>query len=271
MESKTKAFDAKAQTLWGNEWFWPILEDLERFEAEVTDLFPVVVNAIADDAPDWAFQAVWRSGLPSANFTGLSDPQKIGAVEVGKMVGSKWSLCEFHAENFRTVDAYTPEMIREHDANFGIFNHFQTKERCRVFAENLIWQCDSMRRNAMNLAMEAVLEEELKYLNGYRQGLQFMDSVLKDAEHPPEHDRGKNALLRSWVMLYAMRRWPEIEKKKADWSWPELHQEFQKMFGTEIQEDTFKRIFYDLGLKGVGKVGRIPSNEIGMPKIPRRH
>ena len=94
------------------------------------------------------------------------------------MIGSKWSLCEFYAEIFRTLDAYTPDQIREHDANFGAFNHFKTKERCRAFAENLIWLCDRMRRNAMNFAMEAVLEEELNYLKGYGRGLQFMDSVF---------------------------------------------------------------------------------------------
>ena len=261
-----------AKAHWGDEWFWPILEEIEKFEAELTHLFPVVENAIADDTPDWAFNAVWQGGLTKANFTGLSKPQKLGAIEAGKMVGSKWSLCEFHADLFRTLDVYTDEEIREHDAIFGIFNHFKTKERCRVFAENLIWLCDSMRRKSINIAMEATLEEELKYLKGYSQGLQFMDAIAKDVEHPPEHQRGKDAEKRSCVLLYAMKRWPEIEKRKADWSWPEMHQDFQKMFGytIEISEDTFKRIFYDLELKGVGKVGRIPSNELGTPKIPRR-
>ena len=74
---------AKAKALLGEKWFWPILEDLEQFESATDHLAPEANDAIANDAPNWMFRAVWQCGHDMASYTGIEEPQKINARRVG--------------------------------------------------------------------------------------------------------------------------------------------------------------------------------------------
>jgi len=137
-QSASDNIDAKAKALWGDQWFWPILEELEKFDKATEHLFSEVNDAIADDSQKWAFNAVWEYGLAKASFTGQTNPKDIGAREVGKMIGTLWSICEFQADLFRTLVIYTPEQCWEHDAVLGIGNWHKTKGKCREFAEKWV-------------------------------------------------------------------------------------------------------------------------------------
>ena len=256
-QGRTSETEHLAKTLWGGQWFWPILEELQSFEQATAHLFPEVNDAIADDAPDWVFDSLWKCGLEWKSFNGLGDPRKLDSRRVGTMVGMKWSLCDAYARSFPIWGTLKPEQIREIDAAwFPFFCHGCT-EFTREFAEKWSPLCIEIMGRAGTLACQKGLKDYVDYLQGYTQGIQFMAKVLEKMR-PSKHKTTQEAKIRNCIRLFAMCCGREIEEGKGDLSWKGLNDKFDEFYDHKVETDTetLKQILTRSKLKGVGKVGR---------------
>lgn len=266
-----KELEDPAKAFWGDKWFAPILDELGKFQIATKHLFCGAEEVLEDDAPDWSLLSAWTVGQSWTDYTGFDLPQNWDARQVGKMMGAEWSICAAYAKSHKVWSNLNPEEIRKRDGVF--FPGFCSKcaELTRQFSEKWTPLFREIRRKAMDLALTKAGSDELDYVQGYGQGQMFMQKV-REKMRSPRHKREQDEQARNCVFLFAMCCGRAIEMEKGELSWPELHQLFRESFDykVEIDEEAFKKILSRMGLRGVGKAGRPPSNEIVTPKIPRR-
>jgi len=267
---------ADARELFGKKWFWPILEELWRFQNAIAHLFPGGAEVLSDDAPYWAVMAAWDIGQEMADYNGIAFPPDITSRHVGKMIGAQLGMYTAYERAYSVFCGLRPDEIQKFDKAWkqdGFCG--ECKIFAREFAEKWTPLFHDIWRKAVKFSADAGFFEHAEYCLGFAQGSKMVEEVVKRLRNPPKLKRGKDAEVRNCVRLFAMCFGQLIEKEKAGLSWPELHQMFLLFtdYKIEIEEDTFKKILSrrkEYPLKGVGQAGRKVPDDLGTPKSLRR-
>ncbi len=241
-----------------DKWYAPILEKVEEFENEA-EVFPQVSAVAEPESPEWAFQCAIKAMRPFGKLAGIPFDGKFDARQVGAIVGSKASICKAMSDSHRTTQRWNAKERRRFTDIWGEESARQALSTWKRFAERLQPQFESVRRFAVNLAMNQDYFEDLEFHNGLHNGLTFMSELrktIRKAVTKAERDAQK----RNAVYLFGIHAAETIEENRENLSWPEVAEQFNQTFDykIEVDEDAFKKILQRCGLK-VGKPGRKPT------------
>jgi hypothetical protein len=246
------------ETLLGGKWFWPILCQVDALEGNLLEVMPILRPALGDGSAEWSFRCLQDIVRADGDVTGFCDARKMGARDVGRIVGTKFSLCNAMAKSKAEWDSVTTEQVAMLETAMKHPGYIaECREIARKFAEELTPEMVGIKRAALEFAIQAGGMEEIDYLIGYTEGAKFMDRVREKLK-PARTKRQKDSAKRMIVHFFAALIGEEIDPVKSELSWPEFHRLFMEATGyqVDIDEDTFKKILSRKGLKGVGKAGR---------------
>ena len=258
MEVQNSSDRAVMQSMYGEKWFWPILGRLDAFEGELLAVMPFLGPALSDDSPDWSVMCLLDVARADSDVNGFCDARKIGARDLGRIVGAKFSLSDAMAKSLAEWDSVTPEQAAALETAMKHPGYVaECREIARKFAEELTPELIGIKRSAIELAIKASGTEEIEYLIGYTEGAKFMDRVRAKVK-PARTKRQKDVAKRLIVHFFAALIGEAVEQDKSDLSWPAFHQLFMEAtdYQVDIDEETFKKMLSRKGLKGVGKAGR---------------
>jgi hypothetical protein len=260
------------EAIHGGKWFWPILVRLDAFEVKLGAVLPVMEPALSDDSPDWSVRCLLDVARADSEVNGYCDVRKIGARDLGRIVGAKFSLCDAMAKSLVEWDSVRPEQVAELESAMEQPGYVAAcREIARKFAEELTPELVGVKRSAIELAIKASGVEEIEYLIGYTEGAKFMDRVRASVK-PARTKRQRDSANRMIVLFFAAMVGEAVEESKGELSWPEFHRLFMTAteYQVSIDEDTFKKILSRKGLKGVGKVGRpVPIEDLPVKRTRR--
>jgi hypothetical protein len=267
MEEENRNDLASVESVLGGKWFWPILSQLDELEGRLLKVFPFMAPVLSDNAPEWSFQCLSDVAFADAKINGACDARGMGAREIGRMVGSKFALCETFARAHQIFKAYSAEQLASLEEKWEAEPGFLAEciELYREFADDLAPRMREIKKKALLLVAEQGLKEEVDYFQGFPQGAESV-KVMFGRLKLPKNKRQVEHRTRMCVYFFAIVHGVEIDGVKRDASWPELYEAFMEFVNHEIDldEETFKKLLARKGLKGVGKAGRpVKAKELG--------
>ena len=173
----------------------------------------------------------------------------------------KWAVISaFHAQH-PIWKAFNAEQIVKIEEAFGKGCVAEMIALTGEFSRKQYLKMKVIKRRAEILAEEQSLVEQSEFHHGFASGLTFLQTLAEKMKNP-EGKRATDEQKRQLVYLFGAVHGDEIEKMKADLSWPEVAERVAEMVAhkVEIEEDTVKKILQRTGLSGVGKPGRAPTN-----------
>jgi hypothetical protein len=236
-------------------WFYPILERIREFE-ESADVFGVLPCLAAPDSPDWIVKLAWSQMIKHREGAGIVRLERIGARQVGAMIGAKASICERMA-NGNVWFSKLP--LKRQDKFVEIFGEESValaKVIWSEFKETLLPEFRVVRQFASDLTMLQASWEQIQYHQGIVSGLRFMNEI-RDACRKT-NKRAEDGKKRDLVFLFVLEHCELIDVARKDLQWSDLVTGFEEsIYGRhiEIDEQTFTKILQRSDL-GIGIVGR---------------